>query len=115
MLDINVTTVNAIHIMGQFPANSVTRYYNLCVILPHWSVVIIAKIRCVRRNGKNNSFIFVKNTSLFPVRFFVVEDHILSTTSGLVSRAYIDELWDMALSKVVAVLRTHIVSSNCVM
>ena len=40
-------------------------------------------------------------------RFFVVEDHILNTTTGLVNRTYIDELWDMALSKIVAVLRTH--------
>ena len=40
----------------------------------------------------------------------MVEDHILNTTSGLVNRSYIDELWDMALSKTVAVLRTHIVS-----
>jgi len=29
-----------------------------------------------------------------------------------VNRAYIDELWDMALSKAVAVLRTHIVSQQ---
>ena len=41
----------------------------------------------------------------------MVEDHILNTTTGLVNRAYIDELWDMALLKVVAVLRTHIVSA----
>ena len=48
----------------------------------------------------------------FCCSFFVVEDHILNTTSGLVNRAYIDELWDMALSKAVAVLRTHIVSDR---
>jgi len=41
------------------------------------------------------------------VGFFVVEDHILNTTTGLVNRAYIDELWEMSLSKIVAVLRTH--------
>ncbi len=40
----------------------------------------------------------------------MVEDHILNTTTGLVNRLYIDELWDMALSKIVAVLRTHSVS-----
>ncbi|NWY20118.1 EXC6B protein, partial [Aphelocoma coerulescens] len=45
------------------------------------------------------------------VGFFVVEDHILHTTQGLVSRAYIDELWEMALSKTIAALRTH--SSYC--
>ncbi|XP_014646914.1 PREDICTED: exocyst complex component 6B isoform X2 [Ceratotherium simum simum] len=45
------------------------------------------------------------------VGFFVVEDHILHTTQGLVNRAYIDELWEMALSKTIAALRTH--SSYC--
>uniref|UniRef100_A0A6I8PC73 Exocyst complex component n=1 Tax=Ornithorhynchus anatinus TaxID=9258 RepID=A0A6I8PC73_ORNAN len=45
------------------------------------------------------------------VGFFVVEDHVLHTTQGLVNRAYIDELWEMALSKTVAALRTH--SSYC--
>ncbi|XP_075429380.1 exocyst complex component 6B isoform X2 [Ascaphus truei] len=45
------------------------------------------------------------------VGFFVVEDHILHTTHGLVNRAYIDELWDLALSKTMAALRTH--SSYC--
>ncbi|XP_069488400.1 exocyst complex component 6B [Ambystoma mexicanum] len=45
------------------------------------------------------------------VGFFVVEDHILHTSQGLVNRAYLDELWEMALSKTVAALRTH--SSYC--
>uniref|UniRef100_A0A3P8N907 Exocyst complex component n=1 Tax=Astatotilapia calliptera TaxID=8154 RepID=A0A3P8N907_ASTCA len=45
------------------------------------------------------------------VGFFVVEDHILHATQGLVTRAYTDELWNMALSKIIAVLRTH--SSYC--
>ncbi|XP_019408489.1 PREDICTED: exocyst complex component 6B isoform X2 [Crocodylus porosus] len=45
------------------------------------------------------------------VGFFVVEDHILHTTQGLVNRAYIDELWELALSKTIAALRTH--SSYC--
>ncbi|KAM9715386.1 exocyst complex component 6 isoform 6-T6 [Menidia menidia] len=45
------------------------------------------------------------------VGFFVVEDHILHATKGLVTRAYTDELWNMALSKIIAVLRTH--SSYC--
>ncbi|XP_077136451.1 exocyst complex component 6B isoform X2 [Ranitomeya variabilis] len=45
------------------------------------------------------------------VGFFVVEDHILHTTGGLVNRAYVDELWDLALSKTMAALRTH--SSYC--
>ncbi|XP_063077974.1 exocyst complex component 6 isoform X3 [Engraulis encrasicolus] len=45
------------------------------------------------------------------VGFFVVEDHILHATEGLVTRAFTDELWNMALSKIIAVLRTH--SSYC--
>ncbi|XP_034049715.1 exocyst complex component 6-like isoform X2 [Thalassophryne amazonica] len=43
--------------------------------------------------------------------FFVVEDHILHSTRGLVTRAFTDQLWNMALSKIIAVLRTH--SSYC--
>uniref|UniRef100_A0A8C1NST1 Exocyst complex component n=1 Tax=Cyprinus carpio TaxID=7962 RepID=A0A8C1NST1_CYPCA len=39
--------------------------------------------------------------------FFVVEDHILHTTQGLVNRAYVEELWELALSKTIAALRTH--------
>ncbi|XP_033975698.1 exocyst complex component 6 isoform X2 [Trematomus bernacchii] len=45
------------------------------------------------------------------VGFFVVEDHILHATQGLVTRAFTDEVWNMALSKIIAVLRTH--SSYC--
>ncbi|KAK7811463.1 hypothetical protein U0070_008664 [Myodes glareolus] len=45
------------------------------------------------------------------VGFFVVEDHILHVTQGLVTRAYTDELWNMALAKIIAVLRAH--SSYC--
>uniref|UniRef100_A0A8B9JVT3 Exocyst complex component n=1 Tax=Astyanax mexicanus TaxID=7994 RepID=A0A8B9JVT3_ASTMX len=44
------------------------------------------------------------------VGFFVVEDHILHTTQGLVNRAYVEELWEVALSKTIAALRTHSVS-----
>ncbi|XP_023693903.1 exocyst complex component 6B isoform X2 [Paramormyrops kingsleyae] len=45
------------------------------------------------------------------VGFFVVEDHVLHTTQGLVNRAYVEELWELALSKTTAALRTH--SSYC--
>uniref|UniRef100_H2MHP7 Exocyst complex component n=1 Tax=Oryzias latipes TaxID=8090 RepID=H2MHP7_ORYLA len=48
---------------------------------------------------------------LVGLRFFVVEDHVLHATQGLVTRAFTDELWNMALSKIIAVLRTH--SSYC--
>ncbi|XP_055954045.1 exocyst complex component 6B-like isoform X2 [Argiope bruennichi] len=40
------------------------------------------------------------------VGFFVVEDHVLNTGNGLVNRAYLDEVWSNALSKIVASLRT---------
>ncbi|XP_033224455.1 exocyst complex component 6B isoform X3 [Belonocnema kinseyi] len=39
--------------------------------------------------------------------FFVVEDHILNTGNGLATRPYLEELWSMALSKIVNALRTH--------
>ncbi|XP_076828549.1 exocyst complex component 6B isoform X2 [Brachyhypopomus gauderio] len=45
------------------------------------------------------------------VGFFVVEDHVLHTTQGLVNRAFVEELWELALSKTIAALRTH--SSYC--
>ncbi|KAG8232851.1 hypothetical protein J437_LFUL012655 [Ladona fulva] len=41
------------------------------------------------------------------VGFFVVEDHILNTGNGLVNRTYLDEVWGMALSKIINALRTH--------
>ncbi|XP_038070937.1 exocyst complex component 6B-like isoform X2 [Patiria miniata] len=39
--------------------------------------------------------------------FFVVEDHILNTTEGLVTRQYLDVLWNTALSKIAATLRNN--------
>lgn len=36
-----------------------------------------------------------------------MEDHVLHTTQGLVNRAYVEELWELALSKIIAALRTH--------
>ncbi|XP_062501842.1 exocyst complex component 6-like [Corticium candelabrum] len=39
--------------------------------------------------------------------FFVVEDQVLHTTDGLITRETMDDLWDMAVSKVAAVLRAH--------
>lgn len=44
--------------------------------------------------------------------FFVVEDHILNTGNGLANRSYLEELWSMALSKIVNALRTHSVSKR---
>ena len=42
----------------------------------------------------------------------MVEDHILSTTQGLVNRVYIDELWETSVGKIVAVLRANCVRSG---
>ncbi|KXJ11782.1 exocyst complex component 6B [Exaiptasia diaphana] len=41
------------------------------------------------------------------VGFFVVEDTILHTAKGLVTRSTVDDLWDMAASKIAAVMRTQ--------
>lgn len=40
--------------------------------------------------------------------FFFCEDRILHTMQDLVNRAHIGELWEMALSKTTAALRTHL-------
>lgn len=39
--------------------------------------------------------------------FFVLEDHVLSTTEGLVTREYLDDLWNTALSKIGSTLRNN--------
>ena len=43
-------------------------------------------------------------------RFFVVEDHVLHTTQGLITHSYIDELWEKAVEKMSATLRCTAVS-----
>ncbi|XP_012936001.1 exocyst complex component 6B isoform X2 [Aplysia californica] len=40
------------------------------------------------------------------IGFFVVEDHILHTTQGLVTRSHMDELWEKAVEKISATLRS---------
>ncbi|KAG5882503.1 hypothetical protein JTB14_008476 [Gonioctena quinquepunctata] len=39
--------------------------------------------------------------------FFILEDHVLNTGRGLISRAFLDDMWGMALSKIVTALQTH--------
>ncbi|GLV44107.1 Secretory 15 [Carabus blaptoides fortunei] len=41
------------------------------------------------------------------VGFFIVEDHVLNTGNGLITRAVLDDMWTMALSKIVTTLQTH--------
>ncbi|ESN92296.1 hypothetical protein HELRODRAFT_157969 [Helobdella robusta] len=55
-----------------------------------------------------NTLACYKNYFFEMVGFFVVENHILKTTSGLINQGYIDEFWESALVKVIAVLRMHI-------
>ncbi|XP_005089455.2 exocyst complex component 6B isoform X6 [Aplysia californica] len=45
------------------------------------------------------------------IGFFVVEDHILHTTQGLVTRSHMDELWEKAVEKISATLRST--SQSC--
>lgn len=42
--------------------------------------------------------------------FFILEDHVLNTGNGLITRAFLDEMWTMALSKIVTALQTNSVS-----
>jgi hypothetical protein len=39
--------------------------------------------------------------------FFILEDHVLNTGNGLITRAFLDDMWTMALSKIVSALQTH--------
>jgi len=39
-----------------------------------------------------------------------VEDHILHTAPNLITRQFIDDMWDLAISKLVAVLQADSVS-----
>lgn len=44
------------------------------------------------------------------IGFFVVEDHIMQTESSLVTAAYKDQLWEMALQQVTTTMNAHFVS-----
>jgi hypothetical protein len=41
------------------------------------------------------------------VGFFVCEDHVLATGNGLVTRAYLDDLWAATSARVLSTLQTH--------
>ena len=45
------------------------------------------------------------------VGFFVIEDHIMNTSTGLVTKPYLAEVWENALQTILASIRTH--SSYC--
>ena len=45
------------------------------------------------------------------VGFFVIEDHIMNTSTGLVTKPYLAEVWENALQTIIASIRTH--SSYC--
>ncbi|XP_066258160.1 exocyst complex component 6 [Euwallacea similis] len=39
--------------------------------------------------------------------FFILEDHVLNTGRGLITKAFLEEMWSVALSKVTTALQTH--------
>ncbi|KAL3278260.1 hypothetical protein HHI36_013597 [Cryptolaemus montrouzieri] len=39
--------------------------------------------------------------------FFITEDHVLNTGNGLITRAFLDDMWNTALEKIVSALQTH--------
>jgi hypothetical protein len=43
------------------------------------------------------------------VGFFVIENHLLYTTNGLVTQAILDEMWSSSVPKIANALRTHTV------
>lgn len=43
------------------------------------------------------------------VGLFVQEDHILNTSSGLIDKTYVNELWNTSLSKIISTLKSHTV------
>lgn len=42
------------------------------------------------------------------IGFFVIEDHVMSTASGLVTKEYLDQLWDKTLRSMLKSLRSHV-------
>lgn len=44
--------------------------------------------------------------------FFILEDHVLNTGRGLITKAFLEEMWSVALSKVSTALQTHSVSDS---
>ncbi|KAL1492031.1 hypothetical protein ABEB36_012535 [Hypothenemus hampei] len=39
--------------------------------------------------------------------FFILEDHVLNTGRGLITKAFLEEMWSVALSKITTALQTH--------
>lgn len=42
------------------------------------------------------------------IGFFVIEDHVMSTASGLVTKEYLDEFWEKTLRSMLTSLRSHL-------
>lgn len=69
---------------------------------------------------QNSYFVYFQHESLDSYRlyihavlgFFILEDHVLNTGNGLITRAFLDDMWTMALSKIVTALQTHSVSQK---
>ncbi|KAF7270450.1 exocyst complex component Sec15 [Rhynchophorus ferrugineus] len=39
--------------------------------------------------------------------FFILEDHVLNTGRGLITKVFLEDMWTMALSKITTALQTH--------
>ncbi|CAG9765144.1 unnamed protein product [Ceutorhynchus assimilis] len=39
--------------------------------------------------------------------FFILEDHVLNTGRGLITKVFLEEMWSVALSKITTALQTH--------
>lgn len=61
---------------------------------------------------QHESIVEYKNYIHAIVGFFVIEDHILNTGNGLVTRSYLDEVWAMALTSIINALCTHTVNNS---
>lgn len=44
--------------------------------------------------------------------FFILEDHVLNTGGTLITKAFLEDMWSMALTKIVTALQTHSVSKK---
>lgn len=72
------------------------------------NVTIFTALLIVEENNHSHFFPLHQHENLEGYRqylygvvgFFVIEDHVLNTGNGLVTRPYLDEVWDMASGKV---------------
>ena len=79
-------------------------------MIRYFVIVVLKKVFYEHVINFTQFILYAMFYMFFYCSFFVVEDHVLNTGNGLVTRAYLDEVWENALSKIVASLRTPSVS-----